>query len=173
MQKIKIVPPHPDYAELLFKWRHEDQSVKFNPLKPITLDEIRENFKKGHQAISPLDFSSAYRWFIEYEGILVGSVCLFELNPMMLTGEVGYSITETYYGKGITTAAMKIWVDMIFEQTNLRKLIASIAEGNIASHRVIEKVGFKKEGFLREHFLIQGQPVNEVIYGLLRSEWGL
>jgi len=46
-----------------------------------------------------------------------------------------------------------------------------VHEENRASRRVLEKSGFVQEGLLREHYLINGQPVNEVLYGLLRQEW--
>jgi len=80
-------------------------------------------------------------------------------------------VGQSYHGKGIATSALKLWTSMIFEQTPIRKLTASVAEQNIASIRVLEKVGYKKEGLLREHYLIQNNPVNEVIFGLLRNEW--
>jgi RimJ/RimL family protein N-acetyltransferase len=54
--------------------------------------------------------------------------------------------------------------------TPLRKLIAYVHEGNTPSRRVLEKTGFQAEGLLREHYLIDGMPVNEVIYGLLRKD---
>jgi catechol 2,3-dioxygenase-like lactoylglutathione lyase family enzyme len=53
----------------------------------------------------------------------------------------------------------------------LRRLVAYVAEGNIASRRILEKVGFIQEGICREHYLINGIPTNEVLYGLLRSDW--
>jgi ribosomal-protein-alanine N-acetyltransferase len=57
-----------------------------------------------------------------------------------------------------------------FRQTPLRKLIAYVHEENTASTRVLEKAGYTREGLLREHYLVNGLPANEIIYGILRQE---
>ena len=59
-----------------------------------------------------------------------------------------------------------------FSESPLRKLIAYVHEDNAASRKVLEKAGYEAEGLLREHYLINGMPVNEVIYGVLRREIG-
>jgi ribosomal-protein-alanine N-acetyltransferase len=46
-----------------------------------------------------------------------------------------------------------------------------VHEENQASRRVLEKLGFQEEGLLREHYIINGTPVNEVLYALLKHEW--
>jgi ribosomal-protein-alanine N-acetyltransferase len=86
-------------------------------------------------------------------------------------GEIGYGFAESHHGKGIATAAVRLLVEKIFRETNLRKLLAYVHEENIASCRVLEKVGFQEEGLLRDHYLILGNPVNEILYGLLKQEW--
>ncbi len=91
---------------------------------------------------------------------------------MMGTAVIGYMIGEDFHGRGIATQAVKLWTSMIFDLTDIRRLTASVAEQNYASLRVLEKVGYKREGLLREHFIIQGTPTNQIVFGLLRSEWG-
>ena len=61
---------------------------------------------------------------------------------------------------------------MILQFTDLRKLLAMVHVDNIASCRLLERLGFQREGLLREHYLIEGEPVDEVLYGLLRPDFG-
>ena len=75
----------------------------------------------------------------------------------MLTAEVGYGVDAKAWGQGVGTAA-------------IRKLIAFVHEDNIASRRLLEKAGFVQEGLLREHYLVNGIPADEAVYGLLRSD---
>lgn len=88
----------------------------------------------------------------------------------MLTAELGYGIGTAFRGRGLATQAVKQFVTNAFAQTPLRKITALVHEQNLASQRVLEKVGFIREGLLREHFLINGEPVNEILYGLLSSD---
>ena len=68
-------------------------------------------------------------------------------------------------------AAVRMLVDKVLAETALRKLVAYVHDQNRASCRVLEKLGFRQEGFLREHYIINGKPENEIVYGLLKSEW--
>ena len=88
----------------------------------------------------------------------------------MLTAEIGYGIAPEARGNGYATEAVRLVTHRAFTKSPLRKLIAYVHEDNVASRRVLEKVGYAAEGLLREHYLINGMPVNEVIYGILRRE---
>lgn len=176
---IKIIPPHVEYASSLHQWRNESLTLKFNPVQNRSLEELQEMLRKAPTTLTPLDKSVPHRWFIEISeetrvgtnSELAGTVSLAEINGMMGLAEIGYMVGSAHHGRGIATMALKLWTTMIFEQTDLRKLTASVSEQNAASIRVLEKAGYKKEGLLREHYMIQGKPTNEVIFGLLRSEW--
>jgi [ribosomal protein S5]-alanine N-acetyltransferase len=168
---INIIPPTEEFASLFYQWRNESTTQKFNPVKKRSVEELHEMLHSTPRTLNPLDKSAAHRWFIDFDKEIVGTVSLSEINSMMGTAEIGYMIGEAYHGRGIATAAVKLWIQMIFELTDIRKLTASVAEQNIASIRVLEKVGFKKEGLLREHYIVQNLPTNEIIFGLLRREW--
>ena len=90
---------------------------------------------------------------------------------MMGTVEIGYTITEKHHGLGLATTAVRALLDRIFKETPIRRVVAYVHQKNIASCRVLEKLGFTQEGILREHYIVNGLPVNEVVFGLLRSEW--
>ncbi len=168
---ISIIPPDLKYAELLHQWRNEPKTLKYNPVKNRTLDELREGLSRSLKSLQPFEEKATYRWFIASDGEIVGTVSLSEINAMMMTAEIGYMLGETHHGRGIATSALHLWTQMIFEQTPLRKLSASVAEGNIGSLRVLDKCGYLKEGFFREHYINQGNAVNQVVYGLLKKDW--
>lgn len=168
---IKIVPPDLKHAELLHKWRNEPKTLRFNPVRNRTLEELRHGLSKSLMSLQPLEEKATYRWFINCDGEIVGTVSLSEINAIMMTAEIGYMLGESFHGRGVATIAVQLWTEMIFEQTPLRKLCASVAEANIASLRVLEKCGYKQEGHLREHYIIQGQSVNQIVFGLLKKDW--
>jgi RimJ/RimL family protein N-acetyltransferase len=168
---IELVPTSPDYAELWKSWREEPSALLHNPLSDLDVEMLRERMRQSSSDFSEIGTAAEFQFFVKFEQNLVGAVGLFGLNSKMKYGELGYSIGQDFQGRGLATMAVHRLAEKIFAETDLRRLIAHVAEGNIASRRVLAKVGFKEEGLLREHFLIRGKPTNEVAFGLLRSEF--
>jgi len=113
----------------------------------------------------------SYRWFIKVGENVVGSVAIKNINLMMGYAEIAYGIAEAYQGRGIATSAVAAMIDKAFVESNLRKLIAYVHDKNLASCRVLDKLGFTREGLLREHYIINGRAENEVLFGLLKQDW--
>lgn len=171
MFSLKLVPYEPSFLQPFIEWRNQPLSVRHNPLKQMTDDEIAQMLEAEGTELSDLKKYESYRWFVDADGQVVGSVSLKNISHSMGYGEIGYGVAESHHGKGIATAAGRLLVEKIFRETNLRKLLAYVHEENIASCRVLEKLGFQEEGLLREHYVILGTPVNEILYGLLKQEW--
>ena len=86
--------------------------------------------------------------------------------------EIGILIgDEKSRGKGYATEAIRLVADHAFNKLNLRKLYTGMVKGNEASKRAFEKVGFRIEGTLREHFYLNGKYLDCYRMGLLRSEY--
>lgn len=171
LSSLHLLPYEPAFLQPFIEWRNEPAMVRHNPLKQMNAEEIAAMLQAQGSELSDLRKYESYRWFIEIEGQVVGSVSLKNISHSMGYGEIGYGIAESHHGKGIATAAVRLLVEKIFRETNLRHLVAYVHEENIASCRVLEKLGFQEEGLLREHYVILGTPVNEVLYGLLKQEW--
>ncbi|KAK6130214.1 hypothetical protein DH2020_036024 [Rehmannia glutinosa] len=84
---------------------------------------------------------------------------------------VGYAIGSDHWGLGIVTAAMKMAIPSVFEKFPfIVRLEALVEEENVGSQRVLEKVGFVKEGFLRKYGFNKGEIRNMLIYSFLRTD---
>lgn len=86
-------------------------------------------------------------------------------------GEIAYWVGEPYWGKGYATEATKAMLDFAFINKGYHKVFARYFSSNIASGRVMEKVGMKQEGILREHIIKEGQYIDLIYYGVLRDEY--
>lgn len=85
--------------------------------------------------------------------------------------DIGYALAEKYWGKGITTVALKIAVSEVFKDyPDLVRLQAFTMVENRASQRVLEKAGFTKEGLLRKYTIIKGRLRDLVSYSLLSTD---
>lgn len=84
--------------------------------------------------------------------------------------EIGIWIHPNFHGNGHGTEASEMIVNYGFDQLNFHRIYARAYEGNRPSQKIWEKLGFEKEGKLRDHTYTQGEHKNVIYYGLLNGE---
>jgi RimJ/RimL family protein N-acetyltransferase len=87
------------------------------------------------------------------------------------TGEIGYIINPDFWGKGIATEVARHLIGFGFKQFQLHRIYATCDPRNIASSKVLEKVGMTLEGRMREDLLIKDGWRDSSIYSILEQEW--
>ncbi|HEY8025121.1 MAG TPA: GNAT family protein [Burkholderiaceae bacterium] len=102
---------------------------------------------------------------------LIGSCCLFDLDRENRRGEIGYELHRSYWGRGYMHEALQALLDFAFSTMLLNRIEADIHPDNLASARTLERLGFQREGFLRERWIVDGEISDTVLYGLLQREW--
>ncbi|GLU08890.1 hypothetical protein SLE2022_257740 [Rubroshorea leprosula] len=84
---------------------------------------------------------------------------------------VGYAVSSEYWGQGTVTAALKMAVSKVFDEIpELVRLEAMVELENKASQRVLEKVGFLKEGLLRKYGYCKGEIRDMFVYGFISTD---
>ena len=104
-------------------------------------------------------------------GAIVGTCLLFRIDRANARAEIGYVLARKYWGAGYMIEAMRAFVAFAFDHLALRRLEATVDPRNVASARVVERLGFVKEGLLRERSVMKGEITDSSLYGLLRGEW--
>ena len=168
--RIELVTPRPDHYPVIYSWRSEQSTLRHNPLAATSYEDFANGFMRVGSDLRDLTRFERFGWACLADGELVGNINLKGVNHMMLYAELGYTVGEKFQGRGIATLMVGALCRRVFEETNLRKLTAYVHEANKASCRVLEKAGFQREGLLREHYIINGKPENEVFFGLLRTD---
>jgi ribosomal-protein-alanine N-acetyltransferase len=84
--------------------------------------------------------------------------------------EIGYWLARPYWGQGIMTDAVRVYVGYAFAELQLLRLVAHVFEFNLASARVLERNGFQLEGRLRKHLRKDGKLIDARFYGLLKED---
>ena len=167
---LRLVPARPEHIPAYLSWRREETMRRFNPLAKAPDDEVAARLLAcGHDLADRT--KDEYRWIVELRGQPVGNVGAKNISRSMRYAEIGYGIGEAYHGRGLGTRAVALMVDKLFRETDFYRLFALISVENIASLRLVERLGFVREGRLREHYEIQGRRVDEIFCGLLRHEW--
>ena len=102
---------------------------------------------------------------------LIGSVTLFHIDFTHRRAEIGYAQGRAYWGQGYMQEALKAVLTHAFEILNLHRIEADVDPRNAASVRTLERLGFQREGYLRERWQVNGEIQDAFYYGLLRSDW--
>ncbi|MGC0382878.1 GNAT family N-acetyltransferase [Streptomyces sp. SAI-129] len=105
------------------------------------------------------------------DGAFVGWVCLVEWNPVYRSASLGYCLDEAMWGHGYATEAARSLLTWAFDTLDLNRVQAEADTRNAASARVLEKIGFVREGTLREDCVVDGVVSDSWVYGLIRREW--
>jgi RimJ/RimL family protein N-acetyltransferase len=103
-------------------------------------------------------------------GDLVGVVGLQQIDRGQLRAELGYWIGVPYWGRGYATEAAAVVVRYGFDELGLHKIHAHYFVRNPASGKVLERIGMRREGLLREDVLKWGRYEDVVVCGLLRTD---
>jgi RimJ/RimL family protein N-acetyltransferase len=109
------------------------------------------------------------QWAIRNADALIGG-CGFDGFQVGKShrAEIGYWLAKPLWGRGIMTAVVQRVCQHTFEEFGLVKITAHVFLHNPASARVLEKCGFQQEGFLRKHFLKDGQFIDARLFALLK-----
>jgi RimJ/RimL family protein N-acetyltransferase len=104
-------------------------------------------------------------------GELIGNVGLHHFFEQNRRCEIGYALASRHWGQGYASEALRAAIRHGFDALGLNRIEADIDPRNIASARVLEKLGFRKEGHMPERWIVFGEFADTVNYGLLRRYW--
>jgi [ribosomal protein S5]-alanine N-acetyltransferase len=114
----------------------------------------------------------AYPFFIfrKEDNVLVGGLVLASIRRgVAQAGSLGYWIGQPYAKHGYMTAALRALIPAAYDVLRLHRLEAACIPTNLASIRVLEKVGFQREGYAREYLCINGTWQDHLLYARLRD----
>ena len=105
------------------------------------------------------------------DGQLIGQCTLFSLSAQSRRAEIGYSMRADAWGQGLMHEALCALLDHGFGEMQLNRVEADIDPRNAASARSLDRLGFAREGLLRERWIVAGEVSDTALYGLLASDW--
>nr|WP_237503828.1 GNAT family protein [Streptomyces sp. SID8375] len=104
-------------------------------------------------------------------GTLVGDVTFVWNSREHRQGGIGYVFHPAHTGHGYATEASRALLKLGFEELQLHRIQAELDGRNTASARLLERLGMRREGHLRENEFLDGEWSDEVIYAMLAREW--
>ncbi len=105
------------------------------------------------------------------DGRIVGTCTLLHVSHTHQRGEIGFALARAHWGRGIAMEAVSALLAFAFGELQLHRLEADVDPRNDRSLRLLERLGFHREGNLRERYFVDGERQDAVMLGLLRPEW--
>lgn len=102
---------------------------------------------------------------------MIGTATLYEINPQHARAGLGYALLPAYWGKGLAKESATLALCYGFLELGLHRIEADTEPNNARSNRVLETLGFRREGLLRERFRHPDGIQDSLIFGLLKTEW--
>jgi len=106
-----------------------------------------------------------------YKGAISGVVGYPRIDWLNRSTSIGYWIGEKYQGLGLVTKSCSRVLDYSFGRMGLNRIEIRCATENLKSQAIPERLGFKKEGLIRQAEWLYDHYVDHVVYGMLESEW--
>lgn len=128
-----------------------------------------ENFIKT--MLRKADELSDFAFGIWYDKQLCGVIDLHDWSKILQIAEIGYWIDNEFTGKGIARASCKALLDYAFTELKLNKVEIRFALENVRSAKIPIKLGFRREGTIRECAKLHGTYIDIVVMGMLKKDW--
>jgi len=141
--------------------------LSFTP--PLSLKDEKDYVKrtiKGWKIGNELD------WAITLGGELIGTIALKHVDKKDLNAELGIWVARKHHRKGVGYESAKLVINFAFKKLGLNRIYYYLFTPNVASKKLIEKLGGKFEGMQRETTRKDGVFYDSYTYGILRKEWG-
>ncbi|SCY69510.1 GNAT family N-acetyltransferase [Alkaliphilus peptidifermentans] len=108
---------------------------------------------------------------IWYKGQIAGVIGFHSINWSNKSTSIGYWLGDKFQGNGIMTKATIAFIDYALKELKLNRVEIRCAEENLKSRAIPERLGFTKEGVIRQAEWLYHHYVNHVVYGMLAEEW--
>jgi ribosomal-protein-alanine N-acetyltransferase len=143
----------------------------WEPVRPETFFTL-ETQQRGLARLRAAEDFADFGIFLEAGGELVGRLQLSGISaPPFANAHIGYFVSERHNGRGYATEAVRQAVDAAFGELELHRVQAAVVPRNVASIRVLEKAGFRKEGLALRYLQIAGVWVDHLLYAVTAEEW--
>ena len=159
-----------DDVEVLFSYRSLPEVYEFQSWAPQKVEDAISFIDKfsGDTEIKPGQWKQLGIYHKEDE-ILIGDCgfCVFEDKQ----GEIGYTISPKYQRQGFGLEIVEALIDFLFRETGIHRIVAKTDPANIGSIKILERVGFRKQGHFIKSVKIRGEWKDDLVLAILREDW--
>lgn len=135
-----------------------------------SVDFTRQLLEEWVASYDKPDFLHWVIAFKDQSDFVIGDISVIGMNPSAQSCELGYILSQDYWGQGLMTEALQTIIDFLFQKVNCNRISAIHATENPASGRVMEKAGMRYEGTFRQAVNLKGRLVDVSEYAILKED---
>ncbi|MFJ9086901.1 MULTISPECIES: GNAT family N-acetyltransferase [unclassified Streptomyces] len=169
--RLRLRPFTDADADLLFELHSSTYVMRYWDSPPWTEPARAERFIAMCRKLADEDTGARVAIERASDGAFVGWCGLTGWDPDNRSASLGYCLDDAMWGHGYATEAAHAVLEWAFDMLDLNRVQAEADTRNVASARVLEKIGFVWEGTLREDCVVNGEVSDSWVFGLLRREW--
>jgi RimJ/RimL family protein N-acetyltransferase len=169
--RVELRPATTADAPLLKRWREEASVRRFQPLGEVTVAQLRADLAGQDVGELRRGRGQKFQWIVLVDATPAGWITLVVANWEHGLAEIGYALSTPYQRRGLMPAALAQLLADLFLDSPLQRVEARCAVENVASQRVLERLGFRREGLLRAYFVLNGRRVDNYLYALLQDDF--
>jgi RimJ/RimL family protein N-acetyltransferase len=171
--RLKLRPFQDDDLGDLFEFYSLPEVAKFLYWDAKSLDETKTNLerKKSEVVMTEEGSTLCLAVSLRESNKVIGEVLLFWRSQVHQQGEVGYVFHPGYSGRGYATEATKVMLSLGFDQLSLHRIYGRCDARNVASYKVMERLGMRREAHFIQNEVFKGEWGEELVYAMLQQEW--
>ncbi|MGH7467436.1 MAG: GNAT family N-acetyltransferase [Longimicrobiales bacterium] len=170
-ERLRLRPVLLSDEESVHALLSDERVVRFTLFPVFTAERARAFVTRLHAEPGSTQAPQIVFAIVDRTTDSVIGLCGLVLNAARDQAELWYLLAPALWGQGLVTEAAGELVDRAFRDLALHRVWASCVPENPASTRVLEKLGFRREGHLRKNLLIQAHWRDSFLYAILADEW--
>ena len=152
-ERIKVIALKEKYLDDFHEYSIMSEFYKHLEFSPF--QNIKETTAYFNKLLKRSASTNGNYWFIFHksEKKVIGTIGLIDIDLRKKSAELGYGLSPNYFGKGFFSEALRLILDWVFTNNVLYRIFVKTSVHNHSSIKAVMKVGFKKEGIMREFYL--------------------
>ncbi len=164
-ERLVLRPVTLDDAEAMHRFFSDEEAMRYWSSGPHDALEQTRDYVRGN-----VEGDERLTWAITEDGVeALGWAVLIPKREGV--AEIGYNLRRSHWRRGIVGEAVGRLIAYGFEDMGLRRICADTDPDNAGSNALLEKLGFRREGYLREEWETHIGVRDSIVWGLLRREW--
>lgn len=170
-KRLRLRPLRQEDASVFFEVWSDPEAMRYFSFLPM--QDIGQAQARVADKLQSLNDGSSVTCVIELAdtGKVLGDCALFNGVAHSQRAEIGFCLGRKFWGNGYMVEAASALIEHGFKNVGLRRIEADVDPRNLSSIQLLERLGFRREGHLRERWIIGGEVMDTALYGLLRSDW--
>ena len=171
-RRLKLSPLRATDAAALFEYRSDPEVCRYQSFEPGSVEDAQEFIS----IVQPIPFDTPDTWFqfgirVQESGLIIGDIGAHFMADDVRQVEIGFTVASRHQGQGFGTEAVSGLVDYLFGVHGKHRVFASVDPRNEPCITLLKRVGMRKEAHFRESLWLKGEWVDDMVFGILRSEW--